>query len=165
LYFKRPASFLFMPAYISVPLLLLGLALPLMESNAQVYTYTPSVDCSGTWQDGNCWTKTLLDEPANCNPNGDWPPFAPTGCQVQVIINHDLAISEDVELGGTFASLQLGAEAVLTIDGNLTIEGKKDIQFILEGSSRINVTQALTISQGGLVPQQFLIWEVTGRAC
>ncbi|NHE55204.1 T9SS type A sorting domain-containing protein [Cyclobacterium plantarum] len=139
-----------MPGYLATLLLLLCLALPLKRSNAQVYEYTPlAVDCSGTWEDGNCWNKTLLDVPANCTENGDWPPFAPSGCEVHVIINHNLAIDGDVELGGTLTSLQLGADAELTIDGNLTIEGQEIIDFLLEGNSEMRVSEALIISQGG----------------
>ncbi|MDN3687940.1 T9SS type A sorting domain-containing protein [Cyclobacterium jeungdonense] len=136
--------------YFQIFTVFLGMLLSGMQVHAQVYEYTPTaVGCSKTWADGNCWNKTPLNEPINCAESGDWPPFAPTGCNVEVIINDDLVIPGEVEFGGSFASLTIGNEAVVTFSGNLSIEGQKNILFYLEGESFINVTGALTISQGG----------------
>ncbi len=146
-----------MPGYLATLLLLLCLALPLKQSNAQVYEYTPSaLGCSDIWQDGDCWSKTALDEPSGCTDNGPFPPFAPTSCQVQVIINHDLAITGDVAFGGTFVSLSLGGGAEVTFTGNVSIEGQTNILFQLEENSELNIAEALTISQGGSSNQTVL---------
>ncbi|SHM62493.1 Por secretion system C-terminal sorting domain-containing protein [Cyclobacterium lianum] len=146
-----------MPSHIPVLLLLLCSVLPLRGSHAQVYTYTPeAIGCSASWRDGDCWSKTALNEPSGCAENGAWPSFTPAGCQVVVVINDDLQVSEDVELGGTFTSLFLGDGAELTIGGNLTILGQRDIQFDLEASSRMKVTGALTLAQGGTSDQTIL---------
>ncbi|MFO7825907.1 MAG: T9SS type A sorting domain-containing protein [Cyclobacterium sp.] len=145
-----------MPASISALLVFLCLVLPLNNAIAQVYEYTPALDCSGNWEDGDCWSKTTLDEPSGCTDNGDFPPFAATGCQVQVIINHDLEVTGDVEFGGTFASLSLGGGAEVTFTGNVSIEGQRNILFQLEENSEINIDKALTISQGGTNNQTVL---------
>ncbi|MBD3629475.1 T9SS type A sorting domain-containing protein [Cyclobacterium sp.] len=157
MYLKLPTSFLFMPGYISASLVLLCLVLPLNNSSAQVYEYTPSaLGCSGIWQDGDCWSKTALDEPSGCTDNGPFPPFAPTSCQVQVTINHDLVVTGDVAFGGTFVSLSLGESADVTFAGNVSIEGQSSIMFHLEATSQMDIAQALTISQGSTSNQTVL---------
>lgn len=141
---------IFMLRYFQIFTLFFGIVLPGIQVCAQVYEYTPdATGCSKTWADGNCWNVTPLNEPANCTGNGALPPFAPTGCNVEVIINDDLEIPGDVELGGTFSSLAVGAGAVVSFSGSLSIEGGKNMLFRVEGESFMNVTGALTLSQGG----------------
>lgn len=147
--FKTLFSSDFMAKYFLFLMFFSGVLLSERQVNAQVYEYTPlAAGCTKAWEDGNCWNKTTLNEPADCTGNGPWPPFAPTGCKVEVLINDDLIIPGQIELGGTFASLTVGAGAEVTFSGNLSIEGRKDILFSLEGESFINVTGALTLSQG-----------------
>ncbi|WP_162341009.1 T9SS type A sorting domain-containing protein [Cyclobacterium salsum] len=146
-----------MPKYFLFLMFFLGMLLPEPQVNAQVYEYTPSAaGCTGVWEDGNCWNVIPLNEPLNCTDNGPWPPFAPTGCNVEVIINDDLVIPADIEFGGTFTSLTVGAGAEVTFSGNLSIEGRKEILFSLEGESFINVAGALTLSQGSSTIQTVL---------
>lgn len=146
-----------MPRYFQIFTFFLGMFLSAVQVSAQIYEYTPlAVGCSGVWQDGDCWNKTPLNEPVGCADNGLWPPFDPSGCKVEVIINDDLEISGDVEFGGNFTSLTVGNTASLTFSDNLSIEGRRNMLFYLDGESFINVTGALTISQGGTSTQTVL---------
>lgn len=121
---------------------------------AQSYTYNPAnPGCDGTWENGACWDKAPINDPLGCTDNGAWPPYSPSGCKVEVIINDDLTLGSGVIFGGRFSSLTIGNGATLQVNGDLTIEQNKTIAFNTLAEGELIITGMLVLSQASSAPK------------